>query len=114
MSNMTKEKKITYHVEGPDWDIDVELDTEIYESERDQLFEAGTRAIELTLKENDKMTIGAVLIVKKQKTSKEALVNAYICLNNAAQYQMAENLRETFKKTSGGQDLALDQEGYSY
>ena len=113
MSNMTKEKKITYKVEGPDWDTEVELDTEIHETEAEQLFEAGTRAIESMIKENDNLNIGAILLVKRPKSSKEAMVNSYICLNNAAQYQLAEVLRENFKKSSG-QDLALDEQGYSY
>ena len=113
MTNMTKEKKITYRVEGPDWDTSVEIDTEIYETEAEQLFEAGTRAIENIIKGSDKLNIGAILLIKKQKSSKEAMVNSYICLNNASQYKLAETLRENFKKTSG-QDLAIDEVGYSY
>lgn len=112
MTNMTKEK-ITYHVEGPDWVYEAEIDTEIFNSEKDQLFEAGTRGIESQLKEVKELNIGAILIVKKLKSSREALVNTYICLNNAAQYKLAEKLRESFKSQSG-QDLALDETGYSY
>jgi hypothetical protein len=113
MTNMTKEKKITYRVEGPDWDTEVELDTEIYATEPEQLFEAGTRAIESMIGANDQLNIGAILLIKRPKSSKEAMVNSYICLVNAAQYKLAEELRENFKKTSG-QDLALDETGYSY
>lgn len=110
---MTKEKKITYKVEGPDWNTEVEIDAEIFESESDQLFEAGTRAIENMLKENDELNIGAIILIKKNKSTREAMVNAYICLNNAGKYSLAENLRENFKKNSG-QDLAADDTGYSY
>lgn len=115
MSNMTKEKKITYHVEGPDWVYEAELDAEIFVTEAEQLFEAGTRGIENQLKEksDSDINIGAIIIVRKLKSSREALVNSYICLNNAAQHKLAEKLRENFK-TQSGQDLALDQIGYSY
>ena len=113
MSNMTKEKKVTYHVEGPDWVYEAELDTEIFESEAEQLFEAATRGIEDQLKEKEELNVGAIIIVKKGKSTREALVNSYICLNNAGQHQLAEKLRENFKKQSG-QDLAVDETGYSY
>lgn len=113
MSNMTKEKKITYSVEGPDWKTEIELDTEIFEAEGEQLFEAGTKALEKLIAENDQLNIGTILLIKKHRSTKEAMVNAYICLNNAAQYKLAETLRENFKKQSG-QDLALDENGYSY
>lgn len=114
MSNMTKEQKVTYHVEGPDWTTDVELDLEIFETEKDQIFEAATRAIEFLMKDKDELNIGAIILVKKHRSTKEAMVNAYICLSNAGKYKLAEELRENFKKTSGGQDLALDDTGYSY
>jgi len=113
MSNMTKEKKITYTVEGPDWIASVEIDSEVFETEGEQLFEAGTRAIEKQMTESKELNIGPILLIKKHRSPKEAMVNAYICLNNAAQYKLAEELRENFKKSSG-QDLAVDETGYSY
>ena len=113
MTNMIKEKKITYKVEGPDWNTEVELDTEVFETEAEQLFEAGTRAIENTLRESAEMNIGAIILIKRQKSTREAMVNAYICLNNAGQHVLAERLRENFKNSSG-QDLAVDEVGYSY
>ena len=110
---MTKQTKAIFHVEGPDWKTIVELDADVFESEAEQLFEAGTLAVEYVLTENDETNIGAILLVKKNKSTKEAMVNSYICLNNAGQYELAEELRTNFKKQSG-QDLALDQNGYSY
>ena len=114
MSKMTKQTKITYHVEGTDWNTDVELDAEIFETEKEQIFEAATRALEIRMADNEELSIGAIILVKKQRSPKEAMVNAYICLNNAGKYKLAEELRENFKKSSGGQDLALDETGYSY
>jgi hypothetical protein len=116
--NMTKEKKISFYVEGPNWDTNVYVDGEIHDDERSQLIEAGTLAIEKRiLEEKDDegdLQLSAVLSVKKsKKATKEALVNAYICLVNAGQYKIAENLRETFKKETGN-DLAADEKGFSY
>ncbi len=111
---MTKEKKISYYVEGPNWETNVSLNAEIYDDERGQLLEAGTLAIEKRVEEEGNLQLGAVLVVKKsKKSSKEALVNAYICLVNAGQYKIAENLRDTFKKETGN-DLAADEKGFSY
>lgn len=111
---MTKEKKVSYYVEGPNWETNVSLDAEIHDDERSQLLEAATLAIEKRIKEEEDLQLGAVLIVKKTKRSqKEALVNAYICLINAGQYKIAENLRTTFKKETGN-DLASDEKGFSY
>jgi len=112
--NMTKEKKVSYYVEGPNWELNVSVDAEIHDDERSQLLEAGTLAIENRMNHELDLQLGAVLIVKKTKRSqKEALVNAYICLVNAGQYKIAENLRETFKKETGN-DLATDDKGFSY
>jgi hypothetical protein len=116
--NMTKEKKISYYVEGPNWETNVYVDGEIHDDERSQLLEAGTLAIEKRIleekKEEGDLQVSAVLTVKKNKKStKEALVNTYICLVNAGHYKIAENLRETFKKETGN-DLASDEKGFSY
>ncbi len=113
MNNMTKQNKAKFHVEGVDWETDIELDTQIFETDGEQLFEAGTRAIEFVLKEKNNINMGAILLIKKNKSRKEAMVNTYICLNNAGQYKLAEELRKNFKNQSG-QDLALDETGYSY
>jgi hypothetical protein len=112
-SNMTKPKKVIYQVEGHDWATDVEIDTDIFEGEKEQLFEAGTRAIEFEMKDREELNIGAILCVKRKRSKKEAFVNSYICLNNAGQYKLAEILKDSFKKQSG-QDLSLDTIGYSY
>jgi hypothetical protein len=112
--NMTKDKKTTFYVEGPDWESEVVVNTEIYDDERSQLIEAATLAIEQKIKKEEDLQLGAVILVKKtKKSSKEAMVNAYICLVNAAQYKIAENLRKNFKKETGN-DLAADQNGFSY
>jgi hypothetical protein len=109
----SKTNVINYYVEGPDWSQTVEIDTDIFNDKRSQLFEAGSRAIELEMKKTENFNLGAILIVKPTKKSqKEALVNAYICLLNVGQYAMAENLRTNFKKSSG-QDLGIDQIGYT-
>lgn len=112
---MTKDKKTTFYVEGPDWNTEVEIDTTIFEDEASQLFEAGTKSIEKRLIETTDVNIGAILLIKKgsEKTSKEALVNAYICLNNASQYKLAEMLRKNYKDSTGN-DLSIDGQGYSY
>lgn len=115
---MTKEKKISYYVEGPNWDTNVVVDGEVFDDERSQLLEAGTLAIEKRILEEKgdegDLQLSAVLTVKKSKKStKEALVNSYICLINAGQYKIAENLRDTFKKETGN-DLASDEKGFSY
>lgn len=104
----SKTKTVSYYVEGPDWDQNVTLDINAFDTENAQLFEAGTRAIEQEMKKTDNFNIGALLLVKKNKKSKtEKLVNAYVCLNNAAQYELAEDLRKNFKAQTG-QDLAID------
>jgi hypothetical protein len=109
MNNMSsKTKTVSYYVEGPDWGQNVTLDTDAFDTENAQVLEAGTRAIEQEMKKTDDFNIGALLIVKKGKKAKgEKLVNAYICLNNAAQYSLAEDLRKNFKAQTG-QDLAID------
>ncbi len=114
MNKMSKEKTTTFYVEGPDWEHTVSLDPTIFEDERSQLFEAATLAVEKQMKAAELLNVGAIILVRKSKAAKkEAMVNAYICLSNAGQYALAENLRNNFKKESG-QDLALDENGYSY
>lgn len=114
MANMTKKENVTFYIEGPDWASEVEVDTELFDDERAQLFEAGTRALEKRLADNEDLNLGAIILIKKgKKNAKEAMVNTYICLNNAAQYKLAETLRKNFKESTG-QDLSLDDVGYSY
>lgn len=109
----SKTKTISYYVEGPNWAQTVELDIEIFDTPPSQIFEAGARAIEQEIEKSDNFNLGAVLIVKKNKKAKaELLVNSYICLINAAQYKLAEELRANYKKESG-QDLAKDEQGFS-
>jgi hypothetical protein len=104
----SKTKMVSYYVEGPDWSQNVSLDSDAFDTENVQIIEAGTRAIEQEMKKTENFNIGALLIVKKGKKVKgEKLVNAYICLNNAAQYELAEDLRKNFKAQTG-QDLAID------
>ena len=114
MVESEKTTNVTFYIEGPDWTEEIAVDVDIFEDEVSQLFEAGTKAIEKRVKENTELNVGALLLIKKEKkTNKEAMVNAYICLNNAAQYALAESLRENFKNASG-QDLSLDTVGYTY
>lgn len=105
---------MNFYIEGPDWEQSVSLDPELFIEERDRLIEAGTLAIEKQIKEHESLNLGAILLIKRTKSSKkEAMVNAYICLINAGQYKLAETLRNDFKKSSG-QDLAEDKTGFSY
>lgn len=109
----SKTKTVSYYVEGPNWAQTVELDTEIFDTEACQIFEAGTRAIEQELKKSDDLDLGPFLLVKKTKKAKtELFVNTYICLNNSGHYKLAEELRSNYKKESG-EDLAQDEQGYS-
>lgn len=111
---MSKSKTATFYVEGPDWTRAVQVDTDVHTTERDQLFEAATIGIETELKETSKLQLGPIILVKKKKTdTREAMVNAYICLNNAAQFGLAEKLRDDYKKSSGN-DLAIDEQGISF
>jgi len=41
------------------------------------------------------------------------MINAYLCLVNVGQYQLAEDLRANFKKETGN-DLAEDKMGYEF
>lgn len=108
-----KTKKVTYYVEGPDWTQVVQIDPAAFDTPDAQIFEAGTVAIEQELKTPDTFNVGALLIVKKSKKARtERLVNSYICLNNAAQYSIAEDLRKNFKAQTG-QDIAKDDSGIS-
>ena len=114
MKKMSKPKLKTFYVEGPDWEQNVAVDPEICSDERAQLFEAATVAIEKQIKSADTLNVGAILLVRtSKKAKKEAMVNAYICLINAGQHALAENLRINFKSQSGN-DLAMDENGYSY
>ena len=114
MNKMTKPKITTFYVEGPDWEQSVGVDVNVCEDERSQLFEAATLGLELQLKQTETLNVGAIILVRKGKVAKkEAMVNAYICLLNSGQHVLAENLRTNFKASSG-QDLALDEIGYSY
>jgi hypothetical protein len=102
-----------YYVEGPDWERTVELDATVFKTRSAQLIEAASRAIETEMKKRDNFNLGGVVIVKDTRSSnREVLVNAYLCLNNVAQYALARKLREKFK-TQTGQDLAADRVGYS-
>jgi len=84
------------------------LDPNAFDTEEAQLFEAGTKAIEQEMERTENFNIGAMLIVKKsKKTRTEKFVSAYVCLNNAAQYSLAEDLRKNYKKQTGN-DLAVD------
>jgi hypothetical protein len=114
MSRMSsKTKTITYYVEGPDWSQSVSLDTEIFETEEEQIFEAASRAIEKEITTSENFNLGAIIIVKKsKKAQKEILVNSYICLNNVGHQRLAEDLRKNFMKQTG-QDLAKDENGYT-
>lgn len=110
---MSKTKMMSFYTEGPDWSHTVSIDPEIFDDERAQLIEAASLGVQKQMKEDD-FNLGAIVIVKKSKSSKkEALVNAYLCLVNLGQYDLAENLRKNFKQSSG-QDLAEDKTGYSY
>ena len=42
---MTKDKKTTFYVEGPNWEVEVMVNTEIHDDESSQLIEAATLAI---------------------------------------------------------------------
>jgi hypothetical protein len=59
------------------------------------------------------LDLGPLVIVKKERSKKEALVNSFICLNNISKYKLAEELRVNYLEKSGGQDLAVDEEGYT-
>ena len=61
MNKMSKEKTISFFVEGPDWEHTVSLDPTIFDDERSQLFEAATLAIEnwITI-----LLIGVQMMVK--------------------------------------------------
>ena len=116
MNEMSKTKMMTFYVEGPDWEQNVSLDPTLFDDERSQLFEAASLAIEkqmkIPLEDDEDFNLGALLLVRKSKTAKkEAMVNAYICLVNVGQYQLAEELRANFKKETGN-DLASDKTGY--
>lgn len=113
MNKMKQTAFATYYIEGPDWERSVEIDTEVFDTPASQLFEAASQAIEKEIIESDNFNLGAILIVRKsKKQEKEMLVNAYICLNNVGKYELAENLRKNFKAETG-QDLAVDEIGYS-
>ena len=114
MNEMSKTKMMTFYVEGPDWGHNVSLDPTLFDDERSQLFEAATLAIEKQMKEGEELNLGALLLVRKSKNAKkEAMVNAYLCLVNVGQYQLAEELRANFKKETGN-DLAADKMGYEF
>lgn len=105
-----------FTVEGLNWTHAVTVDTSIFETDRDQYIEAGSRGIEeqLTILKEDKLNLGPVIIVKKGKSKKEALVNTFICLNNVSQFELAQLLRKNFMAQSNGQDLAFDEIGFSF
>jgi len=114
MNKMSKEKTISFFVEGPNWEHTVSLDPTIFDDERSQLFEAATLAIEKQMKKDDDLNLGACILVRKSKAAKkEAMVNAYLCLVNVGQYQLAEDLRKNFKESTK-QDLADDTMGYTF
>lgn len=113
MNKMKQTGLATYYIEGPDWERSVEIDTEVFDTFPSQLFEAASQAMEKEIAESDNFNLGAILIVKKgKKPEKELLVNAYICLNNIGKSELAENLRKSFREETG-QDLAVDEIGYS-
>jgi len=104
----------TYYVEGPNWEATVSVDTDINTEEKFQLLEAGTLAIEKRLSTGKDIQFGPILLIRRaSRTAKEAQVNTYLCLINAAQYKAAEDLRSNYKKSSG-EDLSLDQNGFAY
>lgn len=112
MINMTK-KKVTFYVEGVDWTQEIDVDVEIFESPRELYLEAASRGLEEQMKVQ-KLNLGPVILVRKKGGKKEALVNSFMCLNNISQYELAQELRAAYMKKSDGQDLALDEQGYSF
>jgi len=105
----------TFYAEGVDWKETVSVDADIFVSDPDQLFEAATSAIEINIeKYGNKFKLGPMVQIK-EKTGKKrtALVNSYICLNNAAKYALADRLCSAFKKAEG-QDLSVDDTGFSW
>ena len=62
---------MSFYVEGPNWVQNVSVDSELLDNERDQLIEAGTLAIEKQVREAEELDLGAVLLVKRAKTSKK-------------------------------------------
>lgn len=107
------EKLIKFNVEGPDWKHEVQIDPDIFDSERDLYIEAASEGIEKQIAVGE-LNLGPLVIVKKEKSKKEALVNSYICLNNVSHYKLAEELRQNYLKQTNGQDLAVDTQGYSF
>lgn len=108
------EKTIKFNVEGTDWKHDVHVDPEVFDTERAQYIEAASRAIEKQMATNEELDLGPLLIVKKERSKREAMVNSYICLTNISQHKLAEELRQNFLKKTDGQDLAVDEKGYSF
>jgi hypothetical protein len=108
------EQQPNFNVEGLDWIFDLDIDESIFVTPGEQYIEAASRGIEMQISTNEKLNLGPMIIVKKRGSKKEALVNSYICLNNVSQYALAETLRESYKKQSGGQDLAVDDIGFSF
>lgn len=105
----------TFYVEGPNWKETVSLDADIFPTEDERILEAATIAIETSSKRsNSKFQLGPMVQVK-EKTGQErtALVNAYKCLLNAGKHDLAKRLHTNFQKNEG-QDLGLDDKGYSW
>ena len=105
----------TFCVEGPGWKETVSIDTDIFPEESMQLFEAATIAIENNFKlYGQKFKLGPMVQIKEKSGKKRtALVNAYMCLNNAGKPALAERLNRKFKEAEG-QDLSIDDAGYSW
>ena len=63
------DKLIKFNIEGPDWKQDVQVDPEIFDSERDLYIEAASRGIEKQI-EVKELNLGPIVIVRRDRSKK--------------------------------------------
>ena len=96
--NMKLNKKEIVSIEGFDWSIEVEMETDIYDTIDDLLTEAATRGVEGAFYSSpEEFKIGAVAkVFLKRSNEYIKYFNAYTILCNASMFELAENIRKNY------------------
>ena len=95
MDILIMNKLKTIIVKSANWEMEVEIDNELF---NDIHLEACTRALEIQIKNNNKVVSPFMTSTLKGDNRKLYTFNTYKILINASYFNYAENLRNNFKK----------------
>lgn len=110
MESIKLNKKETFHVEGTNWRVGIELTTADFDDLDSMLIESATRGVEYCYHARpEDFKLGAYIQISlKKKTPYMRWVNSYTTLVNASMFKMSETLKENFLK-SQKVDISLEK-----